>query len=185
MRGLLPEEMFRPIVDCLLCKLQWHDLVMVQPTRTSLPEADYLTRIGQIAYEVSSIEWCVLGDLATLEKAIPASLNVGALAGKTTGAIAKSLRDAVPAISLVAVRDYIDAAATALDDVSGRRNDVLHARPAAVDGRQRLYRWRLSPGDQFPISVEWLDEQIAAVVAAGDAMYNLREPAHVAVARLP
>ena len=154
---------------------------MVQPTRTALPEADYLTRIGQLAYQVSSLEWAILGDLAALSPALPTNLTVANLAGKTSGAIATSLHTAARAITVDAVRDYVSAAATALDDVSTWRNHLLHARPATIDGAQRLYRWRTTPGDQFPISVGWLDEQISAVNDAGEAMSSRRRAAHQAV----
>jgi hypothetical protein len=80
-----------------------------------------------------------------------------------------------------AARDYLEAGATALEDVSTRRNHLLHAPPATVDGAQRLYRWRATAGDQFPITLEWLDKQIAAVNAAGDAVRALRPTAHRAV----
>lgn len=155
--------------------------VVVRPTRTALPEADYLTRIGQIAYQVSSMEWAILGDLTALTPALPADLTVASLAGKTTASIAASLRAAARTISVDAVREYIDAAATALEDVGPRRNHLLHARPATIDGAQRLYRWRAAPGDQFPISLDWLDEQIAAINAAGEAMSAHRWAAHQAV----
>jgi hypothetical protein len=154
---------------------------VVQPTSTALPEPDYLIRIGQIAYQASSIEWAILGDLTALSPALPAGLTVAKLASKTTGAIAASLRTAAVAITVDAVRDYVEAAATALDDVSTRRNHLLHARPATIDGKQRLYRWRSTPGNQFPITVAWLDEQIGALNDAGDAMLAHRRAAHQAV----
>lgn len=155
--------------------------VVVQPTRIALPEANYLTRIGQIAYQVSSMEWTILGDLTALAPALPTDLTVARLAGKTTGSIAESLRAAGQTITLDAVREYIAAAATALEDVGPRRNHLLHARPATIDGAQRLYRWRRVPGDQFPISLGWLDEQIAAIDDAAEAMSTYRLAAHQAV----
>ncbi len=38
---------------------------------------------------------------------------------------------------------------------------VLHARPATVDGQQRLFRW--NPDQQFPVTSEYLIEGIAEI----------------------
>jgi hypothetical protein len=154
---------------------------MVHPTPTALPEAEYLTRIGQIAYQVSSMEWCILGDLGLLAEAIPDHLSVGELAGRTTGEIAGRLSRAAQEITSEPVKDYVRAAAEALEDARVRRNHVLHARAATIDGHQRLYRWRLRPGDQFPITIAWLNEQIEALNQWSTKMYSFREAAHAAV----
>jgi hypothetical protein len=153
---------------------------MVQPTPTALPETDYLTRMGQIAYLVSSMEWSILGDLGLLAGAIPDHLSVGDLAGLTTGKIAGRLRSATQEITSEPVLAYVRAAADALKDASERRNHLLHARPATIDGQPRLYRWRLHPGDQFPITIAWLDEQIEALNRSSAKMYSFREAAHAA-----
>jgi hypothetical protein len=157
------------------------DGLMVHPTLIALPEAEYLTRIGRIAYQVSSMEWCILGDLELLAEAIPDDLSVGNLAGLTTGRIASRLRGATQEITSEPVLAYVRTAADALDDASKRRNHLLHARPATIDGQQRLYRWRLASGDQFPITIAWLDEQIAALNHWSVKMDSFRKAAHGAV----
>lgn len=35
----------------------------MEHSRVTLPEPDYLARIGEVAYTVASIEWAILGDL--------------------------------------------------------------------------------------------------------------------------
>jgi hypothetical protein len=61
------------------------------------------------------------------------------------------------------VQRFLAAAGEQLSAVATMRNHLLHARPATVEEKQRLYRWRLSRGDQFPITDDWLEEQISDI----------------------
>ena len=137
---------------------------MARQTRTHLPEDEYLLLVGQLAYMVSSIEGLIVFDLPGMAAYLPEGLNAGGLAGKTTGQIAGALTAAVAFIEDGDVRAYIDVAGCVLSQASLIRNDVVHARPATVDGKTCLNRWKLSdkrgPHLAFPITEDWLKEKI-------------------------
>ena len=61
------------------------------------------------------------------------------------------------------VRKYVEAAGRHLLAASTVRNDLLHARPATVEGATVLYRWKLAkdrkPHLAFPITEDWLNEK--------------------------
>ncbi|WP_144833016.1 hypothetical protein [Microbacterium sp. BH-3-3-3] len=133
-------------------------------SRFASPGDDYLRRIGELAYAVSSLEWTVLGDLYRLRACVPDSLTAGHLAGQTTGTIASRLLDASKRISEAEVAAFIRAGGEALSEAATLRNAVLHARPATIDDEQRLYRWRLgSKPEAFAISDEWLDNTLLTI----------------------
>jgi hypothetical protein len=88
----------------------------------------------------SSLEGMVVFDLPGLAAYLPASLNAGALAGKTTGQIANALTEAAGDIDDDDVRTYIALAGRLLGEASSHRNDLLHSRPATHKGT-RLHRW--------------------------------------------
>jgi len=132
----------------------------------ALPEAEYLVKIGQIAYTVGSIEWLILGELSALNSEIPSHLSVSQLAGRSTGQIAGQLTDALAKINQADVRAFIAEGAAALAAMSERRNALLHSRPATIDGKQRLHRWL--PGVAFSITDDWL----AQVITEGNSWYR-------------
>lgn len=144
----------------------------------ALPDDEYLLRLGKVAYAVSYVEWTVLGDLYGLRDRLPANLTVQHLAGKTTGSIAKALRDALPEIADPEVHEFIEASAEVLADLSTRRNQVLHARPATTeDGRQRLLRYRPLPDgleEMFWIDDQFLDDLMATITVGERRMGTLR-----------
>jgi len=66
----------------------------MEHSRVALPE--YLARIGEIAYTVSSMEWTLLGDLHRRAEDLPATLTLDELEPQTTGTIeARGSRPAV------------------------------------------------------------------------------------------
>lgn len=148
---------------------------MARSARVALPEDDYLTLIGQVAYMVSSLEWTILGDLPGLAQYLPPDLTTSALAGKSTGQIAGTLSKAAGAIGDDDVRAYIEEAGRVLGEAATMRNDVLHARPATIGGEQRLYRWK--PGRAFAIDTAWLNSTIDKLSAASSAL-DRRRPLH-------
>jgi len=147
---------------------------MAQKTRVSLPDDDYLLLVGQMAYMVGSLEGTIPFDLPGLAQYLPADLNPSALAGKTTGALAGALTKAAPSITNDDIRAYVELAASVLKEVSSRRNDLLHARPATVDGEQRLYRWKTDdhrgPHLTFAISTDWLEAEVDRLSEAAVAL---------------
>jgi hypothetical protein len=154
---------------------------MAHPTRTHLPEDDYLLLIGQLAYMVTALEGLIIFDLPGMADHLPASLTAGSLSGLTTGQIARALTNAAGRIEDADVRRYVELAGQHLADASSVRNDLLHARPATIDGKTRLYRWRQS--DQcnrhpaFPITDDWLRENIDRLSEASNAL-NAARPLH-------
>lgn len=150
---------------------------MSEPTHVALPEDEYLTLVGQYTYMVASIEWTLLGDLASLHARGIAVPNVAELASMTTATIGRRLQGVVDHLAVGAVRSYLAAGAKLLIEVAPTRNALAHARPAtASDGSQRLYRW--TAREQFLITPDWLraairtlDQEIVALDAARTAAH--------------
>jgi hypothetical protein len=148
---------------------------MARSARVALPEDDYLTLIGQVAYMVSSLEWTILGDLPGLGRYLPSDLTTSALAGKSTGQIAGALMKAKEKISDDDVRAFVVRASELLSEAATMRNDLLHARPATIGAHQRLYRWK--PGRAFAIDTAWLNHTIDKLSKASTALDKAR-PLH-------
>jgi hypothetical protein len=127
------------------------------------PEDSYLQKIGRLVYGIASLEWLVLGELPRHQSLLPPQLGVGGLAGKTTGKIGSELTAAANDLEASPVQHFLAAAGEQLSAVATMRNHLLHARPATVEEKQRLYRWRLNRGAQFPITDDWLQEQISDI----------------------
>jgi hypothetical protein len=134
----------------------------------SLPEPEYLARIGALAYTVSSVEWMVLGDLGRLASDLPDQLTLTALESGTTSQIAVQIKAALSEVADGATKTYLIAAYRALFKVATIRNDVLHARPAThPSGSQRLNRAetadQATTGNRFWIDDEWLDSAVSNI----------------------
>lgn len=150
-------------------------------SRVALPEADYLARIGEIAYSVSSLEWTLLGDLYRLADRLPEGLTLKSLEPQTTGTIAKRARVAASQATDQDIVAYLTAVADALTKLASLRNNVLHARPATHPTQdQRLSRSAVqhngkqfvTTGQRFWIDDSWferaineLNEQLSSVNA--------------------
>lgn len=158
---------------------------MTEPLRAALPEAQYLERIGALAYAVSYMEWTLLGDLHRLAGDLPSSLTLDTLEPQTTGRIATRAEQRAQEMASGPMKDYVVAAATALREIAQLRNDVLHARPATTpDGLQRLNRAETKggrvTGQRFWIDEEWLDRATevynthAAVVTEHRPSFEMR-----------
>lgn len=133
-------------------------------TSVTLPEPDYLQRIGEVAYVASSLEWTLLGDLYRLSNHLPDNFSLDALERKTMGRISSMTKQAAEQCVDPEIRCYLEAAARALDVVKNVRNDVLHAYPATMSpgGTQCLGRLGAN-GQRFWIDNEWLDKKMEEV----------------------
>jgi hypothetical protein len=138
------------------------------------PGDDYLVRIGELAYAVSSLEWTVLDDLTALAPHLPARATTPNLVRRTTGQIAKRLSDAVPGVADVGVSDFLRVCSEALRRAAELRNAVLHARPAMIDGQHRLHGWRTTPPEAFVITDEWFAEAIAEIAGLSRWVHDAR-----------
>ena len=131
----------------------------------------YVAKLGHFTYVVCYLEWCVLGDLPHLQ-GLPSELDVSRLAGLTTRRIGlqiqKHLANADPAH-----HTWLDVAARTLIEVADQRDHALHARPAMVEGRQVLFRWR-PPRDAFVVSDQWLSDRTAEIEARITELNKLR-----------
>lgn len=130
------------------------------------PDDDYLASLGRFVYAVALMEWTVLGLLPSIP-GLPERLRLEALAGETTGGIGRRLAD-VDLLAEVAdpkVRDWLSLFGAHFQVVAERRNAVLHARPAAIDGKPRLYRW-LPSGEILSITDNVLAERLKDVKRA-------------------
>ena len=110
-------------------------------SRVALPEAEYLARIGEVAYTVSSMEWTIPGDSHRLEDDLPSDLTLDRLEPMGTSGIAVQERKAAKIVPSGPTKDYLVAVYRALFVAAEIRSDVLHARPAThTEGTQRLSR---------------------------------------------
>lgn len=142
----------------------------MEHSRVALPEPEYLARIGEIAYTVSSMEWTLLDDLHRLAAYLPAPLTLKELEPQTTGAIgACASKAAAMGMAPGPVREFIAVCGTALTEAAKIRNDVLHARPATHPEQdqhlsrtctRREGRKFVLDGTQFWITDECLDDQV-------------------------
>lgn len=139
--------------------------------RIALPEPQYLEAIGRYAYAVSYLEWSILGDLPHVE-GLPATLTVDELASKTTGGIGHALLRHAPDVNDSSTREWLEAGGRALVELTEARNALLHARPATIEGKQRLFRWL--PGTAFAITDEWLAAQERNFETLADQVRRLR-----------
>jgi hypothetical protein len=123
------------------------------------PGVKYLVALGRVAYAVAYLEWAVLGDLALIP-GLPPELQLDALEGLTSHSIGRKLTDPklLDLVSDPRVREWLEAGGRHLTAVATKRNSVLHARPATVDGRQRLTRLDRRREEIFTITDELLDE---------------------------
>ncbi|WBL18778.1 hypothetical protein [Citricoccus sp. NR2] len=150
-------------------------------SRVTLPEQDYLARIGEIAYTVSYLEWTILGDLQRLEGQLPNDFVLSRLEPMMTSQIASAVKSASKVTAEDAVKDYLVAVYNALFVAADLRNDVLHARPAThPDQGQRLNRAevrdRKTTGKRFWIDNEWLDTAITELNEQLSAVSQVRPP---------
>ncbi|MDH6284325.1 hypothetical protein [Prescottella agglutinans] len=153
----------------------------MERSRVALPEQDYLARIGEVAYTVSSMEWTILGDLHRLAGQLPDELTLAALEPQTTSGIAGALKTAAKKMDDGTTKDYLVAVYRALYAVADIRNDVLHARPAThPEHGQRLNRAevkdRRTTGARLWIDDEWFDASIAKLNEALAAVNEARPP---------
>lgn len=143
--------------------------------RTHLPEDEYLRRIGLVVYMVASVEGLLLFDLSRLADTLPPQLTAESLAGSTTARIGQALLAHAPLCSDPAVVSYLTAGGHALLEIGSNRNAVMHARPATdLDGRTRLYRWRLP--EAHVIEDAWLDQLARRIDQLQVELNSLRPP---------
>lgn len=147
----------------------------------ALPEQEYLARIGEIAYSVSSMEWTVLGDLHRLADRLPDDLTLQRLEPMMTSGIASAVKVAAAATEDGPIKDYLVAVYRALYVAADVRSDVLHARPAThPEQGQRLHRAAVAnkqtTGERFWIDNDWFDVTIARLNECASAVSRARPP---------
>lgn len=150
-------------------------------SRVALPGQDYLARIGEIAYTVSSLEWTILGDLHRLAGQLPDDLVLNRLESMMTSQIASEVKHASKGMAEGSVKDYLLAVYPALFVVADLRNDVLHARPATHPHQgQRLNRAevrdRKTTGKRFWIDDEWFESAVTELNKQLSAVSRVRPP---------
>lgn len=139
------------------------------------PEQEYLESIGRCAYGISSIEWLLLGDLPRLNTE-SSNLSLEKLNGLSTGQIAQTVRNEVEKVSDPETQAYIKACGEALGVLARKRNDILHARPATIDGQQRLFRWAPGRSNSKPhaITLDILKDLEALIQQTSRHLNSLR-----------
>lgn len=137
------------------------------------PEDEYLLQVGRVVYSVASIEGLLIFDLSRMPEKVE-GLSPKTLAGKTTTTIGRRFLELAPAVSDQPWQNYLRRGGEALQDLGPKRNSVLHARPATIDGEQRLHRWRVEPTEIMPISLAHLEQMLDEVKAHRRALNRLR-----------
>ncbi len=125
------------------------------------PSQKYLSKIGELAYLVSKIEWRIIDDI----RLASTSIDAMHLHGLPTGAIGRALEEVVSELSnRPNVQHFVATSAKALINVAGRRNTVLHARPGATrTGDFMLVKLRVEKSgdvDSVWVSDAFLDQQL-------------------------
>ncbi|ROR91106.1 hypothetical protein [Nocardioides aurantiacus] len=128
------------------------------------PSREYLFKIGELAYQVSRVEWLIIDDI----RLASTSIDAVTLHGLPTGAIARTLQGVLPELSSRPnVQHFVATSVRALLDVARRRNTVLHARPGTTrSGDVKLVKLRVQePGAIETVWIDdaFLDKQLAAV----------------------
>lgn len=137
------------------------------------PAPNYVTLLGKVAYGIAAIEGLLIFDLPRMPLTVP-GLTPGDLAGDTTTGIGKKLTAGAAQAQDPAWTAYLERGGDALVDLGPRRNDVLHARPATIDGQQMLHRWR--PPLAQPIDVAFLEDLLDRIEAHRKDLTALRPP---------
>jgi hypothetical protein len=136
------------------------------PSVVPFPEDEYINLIGRVVYAVGYLEWSILGDLSRIS-GLPSGLDVASLAGLTTGSISARLLNPslLAQIADARVSVWLRSGGEHLRDAATRRNSLLHARPATIGGKQRLYRWEPGRREAFPIDEKLLRDLLADIDA--------------------
>jgi hypothetical protein len=136
----------------------------VRQTVDVKPSRGYLAKIGELAYQVSQLEWLIIDDIRLASTPIDAIT----LHGLPTGAIGRALETLARDLTgRPNVQHFVNTSAKALLNVAARRNTVLHARPGTTrSGDVTLLKLRV--GDDDDVEGVWvddafLDRQLAAV----------------------
>lgn len=142
--------------------------------RTPSPDNLYLKLLGRAAYTWSYAEWTALYIIrwATDDDL---SDHAGCTGGKIMRALDATVRSGLDADPHVL--QQAQEGARALLSANHRRNDLLHSRPATINGQQRLNRWdpKNQRADQGPIEHEDLEQFIRQVEAAGRLISPLHD----------
>lgn len=140
-------------------------------SRIAYPENAYLAELGRLAYAVQYLEGLIY-DLALVPE-LQMRVSIDDLEGMTMNRIATEFRMATFATGprQADVQAFASEMSLQLDKVAPLRNSVLHARPATVDGKQRLARRNVRLGEFFTVDEAKLADTIAvvedAILAAG------------------
>ena len=130
--------------------------------RTPSPDDLYLVLLGRAVYTWSYTEWTALYLIrwATGDDLSDHAGHPGGRIMRTLEATVSSDLDVDPHI-LAHAREGVQALLAA----NHRRNDLLHARPATINGQQRLNRWdpKNNRADPGPIEHEDLERFIHQV----------------------
>ena len=134
-----------------------------------LPPDDYLYNLGLLAYSIGYLEWGLLGDLFKHDNILPDKLKASFLLTKPSGVIADLLmdEDLLIHISDDILQNRMREFGISLKALSKKRNSILHAHPATIDGEQRFYRW--TEKEQIEINnayMNGLNEEIQQAVRA-------------------
>ena len=124
-----------------------------------LPPEDYVYNTGLIVYSIGYLEWQLLGDLCG-KNDIPNEYKIENLSKKPTGAIANLFTDEnlLNQVLDTNLKSRIRQFGEKLKSIVEKRNHIIHAHPATIEGEQRFFRW--TPSHQIEINECYLKEII-------------------------
>ncbi|MFN2346916.1 MAG: hypothetical protein ABR616_14530 [Dermatophilaceae bacterium] len=115
--------------------------------QTPTPDDPYLSLLGRAAYTWAYTEWVLIYAVRWAT-----GHDLSDLAGKTGGRIVGAFSDIVQAqeAAPLGVHRAAVEGSDRLSRLNDGRNDILHARPATIEGEQRLNRWAPTHGAASP-----------------------------------
>jgi hypothetical protein len=130
-------------------------------------------RLGELVYQISTLEGLLIWDIPRLSKALPDSFGTRGLLKATTRSIGQQLIDVSSKATDDVVREYLRFGGSVLLSAGESRNHILHARPATDENNiQRLHR---NTGDKwFWIDDTYLDFALDQVATDMDRLNEKR-----------
>lgn len=142
-------------------------------TTHSQPDDNYLLALGKVVYAVASLEGLLLFDLPRS----PSSIDVGKLAGLTTGQLGEVLTAEAQSLPDSDWTEYLQVGGNALTDITAGRNGIFHSRPATNTSEndvQQLYRWNPGRQEYYFVTLEVLEAMYKRVTDHRQQLGQLR-----------
>ena len=132
----------------------------------------YVSLVGQAVYAFTYLEWQIV---SIGEKIAPGFVEK--TSKSTAGKISEKFEENLLTFSGTPdLKIDLDVLIQDFKNVTGRRNDLIHAHPATVNGEQRLHRWTTTKTVSWnPEDVLTLIHEVEKLAGRGNALfYDIR-----------